>query len=300
MVSDNKLLKFVQEEVYDRGLVAPGWRGEMDALVSGNPTKGKIAAALSGLDEKARGLVTSVFTMSEIAARALTALTGKKLSADLMTDPKLQRDFIGSLPSPSYKRSIAEAIKSGELRKVEDEVIRYMNATNMFNYQTFNQSQFVRDMGPAFSMFTLWPSMALGRVAKDFVTSGGVKASARLATTIGVPFLALAAIDTALIGEDVRNTPQYQLVFGKSTLADQTLLSAFPTNLEGRSGLISAPIPGMAIQGGKALSGLIDQDPKEAQKLVRNAAQTFIPFVSIYKKIMEDQVPLIKGELPEK
>jgi hypothetical protein len=300
LVQQGKLTKFVQEEVYDRGLVAPGWRGEMDALVSGKASKGKIASALSGLDEKTRDLVTSVFTMSEITARALTASMGKKLSKDLMTDPKLQQQFIGSLPSPSYKRSIAKALQSGELQTVEDEVIRYMNATNMFNYQSFSQSQFVRDMGPAFSMFTLWPSMALGRVAKDFVTSGGTKASARLASTVGVPFLALGAIDLALSGTDIRNTPQYQLAFGKSSLADQTLLSAFPTNIEGRSGLISAPIPGAVIQSGKALSGLIEQDPKEAEKLARDAARTFVPYVSIYNKFVKDQLPLLKGELPEK
>jgi hypothetical protein len=300
MLTSGKILQHVREEVYDRGLVAPGWRGEMDALVSGKPTKGKLAKGLGYVDQGARDLVTSVFTMSEITARALTAGMGKRLAKDMLEDPKLQRQFIQSLPSPSYQRSIARALQSGELRSVEDEVIRYMNATNMFNYHTFNQSQFVRDMGPAFSMFTLWPSMALGRVAKDFVTSGGTKASARLAATIGVPWAALFAADLALRGTSAKETPAYKLALGESGLADQTLLSAFPTNIQGRSGLVNAPIPNTVAQGVAALSGLLAQDPKEAAKLGREVSKTYVPYMSILNKFFNEQLPLWQGKLPEK
>lgn len=269
------------------GLLPKQWTGEMvDALRESLKSNKSIDMTRGALD-KYTNVMMAAFEKSEQYARAITYFIGRRLAKDLMADPRMASEFVKNLSSRAYQRELSEALQRGDLDTLERELTRYLNSTNMFNYDRINMSEYGRYLGPLFSIFSKWPTSISGRILQSYMDEGAGKATRRNVQVLLAPFLALGLVDYLTKPED---SDIYNRILGRGGLRSWTPANSIAPLLEG--GILSSP----AFQSGSALARAISSDKDQAVRKWANDFYDTFGFGSGLLRFFGEDVPVYRGE----
>jgi hypothetical protein len=287
----------ITELIESKGILPVQWTAErIDALQGGIKTG--VARNLSrNAMNKLSSLMMGVFTKAELAARATTYFTSKRLASHLVKNPQEANKIVARMSSGAYRRGVREALKAGDLPKLETELNNYMQATNMFNYDRLNMSEYGRYMGPLFSMFSKWPTATVGKMAHLYFRNNKKEAVTRLAQTLFIPFLTLKMADT-LTDPETKEDPVYKRLIGSRGLAGWTQASSIPIGISGRDGFISSPAIGVVEDISKTV--VAEDKAKATAALINNSVSKFGPGFGLLRFFGEDLPLFLTGEKQDK
>lgn len=289
---------FLEQE----GLKAPEFSGEMqDAIRSG--LKSSLGDAYKFVTET---IPMAAFSVSENVNRATSYFTGVSVGDDLIKalqstaakrtltlDEKAAVDFI-KMAQSGYRTKYRQVFKEWneattvEARKEIESNIRkmtgrYLAAKTQFNYNRMSLSQYGREFGFLFSMFTKWPSS----IASDLVMKAkeqGAKGIGKTATQYLAPMIALMTLDSLVLNnaeEDVHGRTRYFV--GPKGLHGVAPIGSVG-DMAGR-GLINSPILGIV---GSTAKDLMNRDPDKLKGDVEKSFRAFAPFAAYARLILED------------
>lgn len=161
---DEKTVK----ELVDKGWMPPDpTPGSMLALTKGIQQSGKLRNFSRAALEKTNNLAMYLYQQSDLANRVVTVKMGKRLTDDIIKGNKNALKYVDQLP-PSYRKKAMEALRvidqadedvaQRAKEALEDTVNDHLIATTQFNYNRVSMSEFGREWGSAFSMFSKWPT----------------------------------------------------------------------------------------------------------------------------------------------
>jgi hypothetical protein len=228
--------------------------------------------------------------------KALQSTASKKA---LTLNEKASIDFIRGAQA-GYRTKYRELFKAWnsaqtpEARELIETQIRkttghYLAAKTQFNYNRMSLSQYGREFGWLFSMFTKWPASISSDVAMKLKEQGLKQGGAKLATQYFGPFIALGLLDNLILHnahEDPQGMGRYLL--GPKGLQGMSPVSSMG-DLAGR-GLFNSPVLDLA---GRAVKGIINADPKQFKEAMERSARAFVP-ASAYARFLLEDWPLLK------
>lgn len=279
------------------GILPRQWTGEMLEALKGGIKTGPVR----NLGRKALQLNTdmamALFTKSEQIARATTFFTAKRLVNHMIKNPDEMTRILNRMSSGAYRRGIREALKSGNLDLAQKEMNRYMQSTNMFNYDRLNMSEYGRFMGPLFSIFSKWPTATAGKIAHQFINKRKAEGSVRLAQTLLLPWATLAMVDT-LIKEDIDESDVARRIVGGKGLKGWTQMDSLPTDFSVREGLLATPIAASVVDLADAVTN--QERAGTVTKWINNSIRSFAPGAGTARFLLEDLPLYLTGEKQDK
>jgi hypothetical protein len=209
--------------------------------------KSKPGALSKGADKMA-GFAMTLFKTSENMNRAIMHELGKRAAQS----PEMTARLLKTMP-PAMQKVVASA--QPELKA--SLIGKYLQDRALFSYNNFSKSEAARALGPYFSMFTKYPSVAIARVREPFIQNKDTReAVADLTKRMLLPYLMTSAANQLLF----EDTP-HPLGGG---IAGSTLAGAIPGVLGGR--ITQTPVAqtlGNALDLSKAI---VEGDPDELEK----------------------------------
>lgn len=284
------------EFVYSKGLIDRDWTGEAANVLSGNLRK-SLARQVSGkLAEHYSQTVMSAFKGSEMTGRAMMTLIAQNVGEDMFKNPALRNKIILNMKSSAYRRALQTALEGRDVEATKNILTSYLNSNNMYNYNKLNQAEFARSLGPMFSIFSKWPSVAVGSQMKDFMSGAGVTpAVIKSARLLYMPFLTMYIADKVadhtvkpMIGDN-----RYEVALGKKGLHGMMITDATPTGLfENKGGILASP----AIRVAKSVAEAITGEGEFGQrfsKAAKDLATTYVPVLPLVDKVMNRDLPRV-------
>ncbi len=146
------------DELKSKGWMPPDpTPGAFQAMSRGIEQGGKIKRGAKKALEAANNLAMYGYQQSDVANRVITLGVGKKLTKDILNGNKSALSYVNKLP-PAYKSKAKQAIAAQKPEQLRDVVTDHLIATTQFNYNRPSMSEFGRQAGTAFSMFSKWPT----------------------------------------------------------------------------------------------------------------------------------------------
>lgn len=279
------LTKMIEAE----GILPRQWSGEMiEAVREGIKSSPIKDFGRKALDANAN-LAMALFTKSEIMARANTLFMAKRLGNHLARNPKQVGKILSNMSSSTYRKSVGDALRSGDIPKVQSELNKYMQSTNMFNYDRLNMSEYGRVMGPLFSIFSKWPTATAGKLAHYYISRSPKEATARTLKVLMMPMMAATLADQFILDDQSEISKK---IIGSKGIAGWTQLDSLPTDVGVREGLLATPI---AAAGMDFLDAVSDDKNKvkAIKRWVNNSFRSFFPGAGTIRFLAED-IPLYK------
>ena len=269
----------------DQKILPKQWDGEMvEALKSGVQEASAVKLTRAALNASTKTLMFA-FTKAEQLARLQTHFQAKRLSKYIMDDPRLAEKLRTRISSQTYRTLIGDAIDKKNPQLLEEHMDRYLQSTNLFNYDKINMSEYGRFMGPLFSMFSKWPTATAGKLAHYYFNGINTAGSIRIAQTLVVPF-AMAKLYDGLIAPPPGDSVYYDKLIGKKGLANWMPLSSLPLDVSLKDGLLAAPVPSAVVAGSKALSS--DNPVENTRTWFNTMLMSFSPGAGWLRFVGED------------
>ncbi len=276
-----------------------------------NPAMRKISWAGRGISE----IAMFAYTKADQMNRILTAASANVLADDVMKAVGKMKDgvplspgerraaaFVRQLGS-GYRNEVRRAIEAGRPDEVGELLRAYMNGKTQFNYNRASMSEFGRDMGPFFAMFSKWPTSVGAEVYDLFKPSSGDASTdalrrSQLAQKWLWPLAVLASAEAVVRNSGIRESdPRSELLLGTSRNATSGLgsmhpLSALTGPMSGRMlpPLISEPL-GVAE---KLRQGQYEKAGKAAAKALLNLTPG-----GVFYNFAETELPRFLNEKKE-
>jgi len=291
------------EYVYSKGLIDKDWTAEAADVMSGNLRKSLARQMGSKAAEKYSQAVMAAFKGSELTARAMTSLIAEDLAKDFFIHPDVRNKILLNMKSSAYKRVLQNALETRDAEQVKNILTSYLNSNNMFNYNKLNQAEFARSLGPMFSIFSKWPSMAVGAQMKDFLSGAGMTpAVVRNMRLLYVPYATMYLADQVadvtakpLVGEE-----RMEAMTGKKGLHGMMLTDATPTGVFERGGILASPAVRAANTVAKAIVSE-EQFGNRFSRAVKDLATTYVPVLPLAQRVITRDIPrVIFNEQPKK
>lgn len=295
------------EYVYQKGLIDRDWTGEAVNVLSNNLRQSLARRVGKKAAEKYSQAAMAAFKISEITARAMSSLMAEGIGKDVLKNPELRNKLLLNMKSGAYKRQLQNALEKRDEKQIVDVLTHYMNSNNMYNYQKLNQAEFARSLGPLVSMFSKWPTMAIGSVGKELLSGSGLTpAVAKNMRLLYAPLMTLYIADKVsdqtlkpAVGEQ-----RYESVLGKKGLTGMNVVSAVPTDVFNKEGLLDKPVVRAAKAAGQFAADVVNTDTpfgKDFSKAYKEIAPIYVPVLPLIDKVMTREVPrLIYNEKPKK
>lgn len=289
--------------VYRQGLLDRDWTAEAADVMAGNLRKSFARKMTSKAAEKYANVVMAAFKGSELTARAMTSLIAREIAEDMIPNPELRNKLVSGLKSGAYRRALQNALEKRDVEATKNILTTYMNSNNMYNYNKLNQAEFARSLGPMFSIFSKWPSMAIGVQMKDFLSGGGVTPAAiRSMRLLYLPYVTMYLADAVadrtvkpLVGEQ-----RAEATIGKKGLHGMMLVDATPTGVFERGGILASP----AVRAANTVAKSIVSEDQLGERFTtafKNLASTYVPVLPLVDRVMTRDIPkLIYNEKPER
>jgi hypothetical protein len=122
-----------------QGILPRQWDGEMvEALKSGVQESAISKLSRKALDKSTKTLMFA-FTKSEQFARLQTHFQAKRIAKYIMEDPRLAEKLKARISSATYRNLLQDAIDTKNLKLAEEHMDRYLQSTNLFNYDKLNE-----------------------------------------------------------------------------------------------------------------------------------------------------------------
>lgn len=288
--------------VYSKGLIDKDWTGEAVDVLTGQLRKGMVRELGSKAAEKYSHAIMAGFKASELYARAMTALIAEEVGKDMLTTPALRNRVLTNIKSTSYRRALENSLNARDEQAVQKLMVQYMNAGNMYNYSKINQAEFGRTLGPLFSVFSKWPSMAVGSQMREFLNGQGMSpAIAKASSMFWMPYLTMRMADSVsnntvkpFVGEE-----RYEAGMGKKGLHGMMLMDATPTNLLGRGGILDTPAMRAANQVANAV---ITENAgwDKFRKAFGDVLTNYVPVIPLVERMVTDTIPRFVQNEPKK
>jgi hypothetical protein len=250
----------------NEGILPAQWTGELVNELRNELKRSALYTIPANAVEKWTQISMFMFEQSEKLARMQTYHTAKKVSKDLMTGDESAKKWFARLSSPSYKRSIAEAVNAGDAEKADQLIQRYFQSTNMFNYDRANMSAYGRYMGPIFSTFSKWPTHIAGRILQE-AADRGKEGTKKIGAQLVAPYLLALAADSML--PDAENSPWTNLLVGSGGAKGWTAASSIKGFLTGE--FFTPP----ALQALYSFTGPLSEPGDDTLKKLYYGAQDF-------------------------
>ena len=117
-------------------------------------------------------------------------------------------------------QGIKDAIESGDAKKVGDILGKQLVSLTQFHYGPEQRSQFAREMGPMFSMFSKWPSTIGSKIVDIWKENPKMRHKAqKYFERYGAQWIVLAAMKSAMEDED---SPMLNYLIGDPTQLSPT------------------------------------------------------------------------------
>lgn len=237
-------------------------------------------AALAGLQgrgwsrqqiDKFNQFWTSLFNHSERIARTQVYNMGQDLGARLVAEPDWGRKFAANLSSPSYRKTLTQAINAGDSEAAKKQLTRYLNSNHLLSYDKFNQAEAIRFLGPAFSAFTKWPTNVAGRVVSEIYDRGAPRAAVEVTKKLLAPVVLLGVADKYYEEETGEPGKAAKLAPGSSI---QSL---------GRYGVVPPPIR----LGKDVVTSIAEGDMDKLRRAIINQGLNYVPFVGAAAQVQK-------------
>lgn len=283
------------EFVYSKGLIDKDWTGEAVDVLSGQLRKSFARKMSQKAAEKYSHAVMAAFKGSELTARAMTTLIAEDVAEDIFKSPELRNKIILNMKSSAYKRALQNALEGRDINQVKNILTSYLNSNNMYNYNKLNQAEFARSLGPMFSIFSKWPTMAVGSQMKDFMSGAGITpAVAKNMRLLYLPYATMYLADQ-VINQSVKpmiGEQRFEAVAGKKGLHGMMVTDATPTGVFERGGILASP----AVRAAAAVANSIVSEDTYGQrftKAFKDLSTTYIPVLPLAERVLTRDLPRI-------
>jgi hypothetical protein len=298
-VRDEKLSD-IGRDLVRRGLAPPKQPFEASQWMRSGLVESRLAKANRVVLQPLNDIAMFGYTATDTATRVVTLELSKVLARDAMRGVPDALAIVRSVPH-GYRARLADALREGNAKGVEDAIAAYLNGATMFNYNRISMSEFGRYMGGVFSMFSKWPSSIGGEIARQFDDARignqtHVDAMRKITLKYGAPVAVLAIGDALLAAGDVRDdVPASQLALGGTATS---LMKAAPgaAVLPYITGRATPPVlAGVVDVVGPLTSGDVEKAADKAKDYLLSGT----PFGTWYKFATE-QLPLWFNQEPDK
>lgn len=293
--------KDITKYVISKGYLPRQWTAESIQATKDGFLKNKAAREFVKWDDKYQNAMMYLFNKSEIAARYLTDRMGRRLADDMIENPKIARSFLTRMTDSARQRQFERLLKAGDQEGLRDSVAKYLNDSNMFNYDKLNMSEYGRVMGPMFSVFSKWPTATAGKVAHQIMSRSKTEAATKIGQMLVMPWLTLNLADN-LMKEYREESPRLQKVIGRDGLATWAQLDSMPSpDITGRGGLMETPAVKAGKQAGQMAQNIADGDKfwKSAGRFAKNFSFSFVPGAGLARFMFKDIPLYVTGRKPD-
>lgn len=285
-------------------LIKKGWMppdptpGSMLALTRGIQQGGKFRKMSRAALEKTNNLAMYMYQQSDVANRVVTLKMGKRLADDILKGNTNAIKYIDQLP-PSYRKQAKAELAKENKEGLQDIINDHLIATTQFNYNRVSMSEFGREAGSAFSMFSKWPT-AIGADIYDGYDAAGIadeKRRTRLPSGTGKflqkymgPFLMLGTANAMISG--ATGIDVIDSTLGLEEERDPTREVLIGRSLPGASPLQSVMI---LADPGQAFTPPVIDAFKDIWNGQFNTAFGLVPF-GTWGRFMVERLPKYTGE----
>lgn len=277
---------------YNYGLMGPQWQGEVLDHAVRSFKKSALASVAQGWNNVNMGL----FETSEKIGRGVVAMMGRRLAQNIAENPALINQVI---KSPSYRREIQRLAQGGLSPKLNQEVVRYLNAHTMLNFDRMNMSEFSRQAGPLFRQFTKIPFWVAGRAYQSLYDKGAARGLAEWVGGYGAPIIGLHFVDQLL---NTKDNPRLKKIIGGGGFAGLNLGASLTPVLESRGGLMNTPLlslGGAALKAGQAVYTGTKSPGEAAYYLANDIYRTVGLGSGLIRLLGEDYDKLVLNKDPD-
>lgn len=281
----------------NEGMIENQFTGEIISALEDGLSQSAVRTGIEKYNKAIQDKGMALFEQSEKLARLLTLTTGRRVARDLMGHSKGALQFLSKIKDPGTRNTVRRAIQAGDQELVENEIVKYLNSEHMFHYDRAHMSQFGRQAGPMFRMFTKWPAHIAGRAYMEMADRH--REPVHLMKKLVAPW-AMLTLAWQLGGEDsVNDMPVLKKALGRGGPATWTPLdSVDPTKLPVISkGVADVPVLQIVNKGLQA-AGKEETIPEKAADFM---AETIVPYaLPIRGTTFSETLPeMLSGERPQ-
>lgn len=237
------------------------------------------------LARKAGDMSMWLYGKSDGINRYVTYTMGQQWAKDVIAGDKGAIIAL-SRASTGLKAAIKSQGIEKDAEKLGDVLGRYLISKTQFNYGKEQLSQFGREYGRLFSMFTKWPVMVSSDITELFKKHGAAKGGSLFATKYLVPLMALTLFGKYVL--DVEKNPKAKYLIGNPS--QYAPLSSIQGTL---SGSLGSPLIRLGIGTASGFydlatdtsSGNLKKTMKGLGTGVREVATTFVPGAAVVNEI---------------
>lgn len=261
-----------------KGLQAPDFNNEgmINTVSEGLGPIGPLGKGIDFLGKK--GLY--LYSMSDSANRYLTYYTAQHVAEDLIRKTAASKKFLNSVRA-GPRQVLERALREGNDQTLRDELATYLIDKTQFKYTRAELSQFAREYGRVYNMFTKWPTMIIGDLEYSFRNREGMDKVLEPFQKYVTPLMLLTGIQTYLDNTEGVD-PKLQLFIGKD-LSKWSPFSAV-------TGLSAPPLLQIPKAAFRSIEHVSKGEVNRAANELGKAGQPFVPglyFKKLYEKVEE-------------
>lgn len=237
-----------------------------------------------------------LYSKSDEVNRVITLSMSNKLTDDLIRGSQLANQALQRFPR-QIRRSVEQALSAGHEDTARAIIAKHLNAATQFNYNRLSLSEFGREMGPLFSMFTKWPSSIAGDIYATYKTKGAGEASAKVAYKHLMPLVGLGMMQRAVFGDAEEMSDREKSLIGSRGLIDMAPVISIESIASGK--IMQPPVVSALTNSLLKTANTQDKDPKQLSKdVLSGLIYSFVPGMGLVRFITDDLNTFINGHRP--
>lgn len=250
------------------GLAGTPFRGPdvVDAIEQGAGLVGR-AGLVRGIDKVGQAGM-ALYSATDDANRFITYHIGQEMADDILKNGVGKyAPFLKRMPG-GYRQEILAAVKSGNDKRFREMLTNYLVEKTQFNYTRADLSMYGREFGRLYTMFTKWPTMIVGDVARTASKEEGIRKIAVPAHKYLTPLMLLGVADMALDEMDMADDPVKKAIIGKNLAMNAPIKS------------LAVSVPPLVTSTVGGIEGLLEMAEGEVASgadKIRKAGEPFIP-----------------------
>jgi hypothetical protein len=294
-------------ELKERGHLPDHFVGEgLDHIKKGLADSAASRGVFGNVDKAAEQLLIG-YQMSDTVNRAVTLHIAKQVGDDFLKGRPEAIRYVQNL-GRGVRRQIKMELEKGDSEGVKDAIIDQLISATQFRYNGTALSQFGRDAGPIFSVFTKWPLAVAGDIVNRVQTKGAGEGAKQVLTKYFGPLVGLMTMDSLILEQAApgllqdnplatdmihdKKSDRYQTIVGKGGYKNfAPVLSA------------KVSIPPVLRLGWSAVSSVKraveNEDVTALTGVVIDGVYQMVPLMGGVRLITDDFVNLMTGDRPE-
>jgi hypothetical protein len=274
------------KELVAKGYAPPKFTGEARTQLEKSVRSSVVGEQIVKNYQELTDRMMFFYQAADTVNRMTTVNIGKQLAKDFVAGDAVAKKMVSRM-GRGYQAKIARAANADE---VEHLIIDQLLSTTQFNYDKISLSEFGRELGPVFAVFTKWPTSIAGDIVSTMQNQNRTKAD-RLATVsmkyLG-PLMAAGMLDYAIWGEDSGpETAREKALIGSGGFSDWMPHTALTSIASG--GIMSPP---MVKQGVRLLPAMLSDDEEAMARWLNDTTYAFAPGMGLVRFLGTD-VPQI-------